>query len=48
MRTLRGLRVLFFCRAVGAAVCGSGGRRDDWLGVAPDGVFVGGRSFLNL
>ena len=26
MRTLRGLRVLFFCRAVGAAVCGSGGR----------------------
>ena len=26
MRTLRGLRVLFFCRVVGAAVCGSGGR----------------------
>ena len=28
MRTLRRLRVLFFCRAVGAEVCGSGG----WLG----------------
>jgi len=28
MRTLRRLRVLFFCRAVGAAVCGSDGRKD--------------------
>jgi len=26
MRILRGLRVLFFCELVGAAVCGSGGR----------------------
>ena len=26
MRTLRGLRVLFFCELKGAAVCGSGGR----------------------
>ena len=26
MRTLRGLRVLFFCRVVGAAGCVSGGR----------------------